>query len=499
MRLIMARTTTTRREFMHQALWALGAAAGGSVLTACNRPILRPYRKYRARQVTLPGTEPAPCEPAWDDPPVGWAPNVMRPVFYGYADYNSTVGAPTNVRVYYPSADGAPQCAPFLGGFGRFPLVAFLHGHCPTSESFHYTKWSLLPAVLARCGFVVAVPSLGFDHLPHLDDPAYQRIRDVVDWMRTSWSRRAYLMQAFGVVGHSYGALHGGRLAADLGARAYVSLSGQWKSWPLPSPVTSLSAPKLLAWGTGAPEMAEGDLTGFWSNIGSPKHRLVFTEGQHWDYVPPTVTTCASIAGPCTLVDDLTADLTAIYLSKYMPPEEAGILPGLIEDDLTLPAVSLTSEQQSFAGGHLTSFGRVGAQAACTATLEWLTPDGSGTRTRGIRSRRHRGLSTGSCRDRCGLCAVDLRRHPPYRSGMKRRARSPSGQRRTRTPQDGAPDRRPVHRRAGRVGGADHPAAMHGGKSLRARIRRTGLPETEREMTWPAHERVEIRRSPRNT
>ena len=41
-----------------------------------------------------------------------------------------------------------------------------------------------------------------------------------------------------------------------------------------------------------------------------------------------------------------------------------------------------------------------------------------------------------------------------------------------------------------------HPAALHGGKSLRARIRRPGLPETEREMTWPAHERLEIRRTP---
>ena len=38
------------------------------------------------------------------------------------------------------------------------------------------------------------------------------------------------------------------------------------------------------------------------------------------------------------------------------------------------------------------------------------------------------------------------------------------------------------------------PAALHGGKSLRARIRRPGLPETEREMTWQAHERVAIRR-----
>jgi hypothetical protein len=40
-----------------------------------------------------------------------------------------------------------------------------------------------------------------------------------------------------------------------------------------------------------------------------------------------------------------------------------------------------------------------------------------------------------------------------------------------------------------------HPASLHGGKSLRARIRRPGLPESEREITWSAHERVEIRRT----
>jgi hypothetical protein len=46
---------------------------------------------------------------------------------------------------------------------------------------------------------------------------------------------------------------------------------------------------------------------------------------------------------------------------------------------------------------------------------------------------------------------------------------------------------------------ATHPAAIHGGKSLRARIQRPGLPESERDMTWPAHVRVDIRRGPRAT
>lgn len=43
-----------------------------------------------------------------------------------------------------------------------------------------------------------------------------------------------------------------------------------------------------------------------------------------------------------------------------------------------------------------------------------------------------------------------------------------------------------------------HAVALRGGKSLRARIVRPGLPETERDMTWAAHERVAIRREPRS-
>jgi hypothetical protein len=39
-----------------------------------------------------------------------------------------------------------------------------------------------------------------------------------------------------------------------------------------------------------------------------------------------------------------------------------------------------------------------------------------------------------------------------------------------------------------------HPATLHGAKSLRARVRPTGPPANERDVTWPAHVRVEIRR-----
>ena len=41
-----------------------------------------------------------------------------------------------------------------------------------------------------------------------------------------------------------------------------------------------------------------------------------------------------------------------------------------------------------------------------------------------------------------------------------------------------------------------HPATLHGAKSLRARVRQTGPAADERDVTWPAHVKVEIRRGP---
>ena len=39
------------------------------------------------------------------------------------------------------------------------------------------------------------------------------------------------------------------------------------------------------------------------------------------------------------------------------------------------------------------------------------------------------------------------------------------------------------------------PAACQGGKSFRATIRRPGVPESETEIIWPAHVKVNVRRT----
>jgi pimeloyl-ACP methyl ester carboxylesterase len=355
----MHRQTINRREAMKRLfVWLAGAAVGGNLLAACDPAVL-----------------PTACGPSYDDAAIGWGPSVVAPVFYGYADYNPSVGAPANMRVYYPSLDGAVQCAPFLAGPGHFPLVLFLHGHCP-SESYHYTKWSDLPIVLARSGFIVAIPDLtGISNPWELSNPLYALINNVIDWMRSTWSHREFMMEApaLGIVGHSWGTLLGAQLALTLPATAYVSLGGGWSDWaPLSSwPGHSLSIPKLLVWGTAdvLAQMPEEN----WAALPAPKHRLVFTEGEHWDYLPPSLTSCDTATGPCDLVETLTADLTALFLSKHMPPEAAGILPGFIPDNLMPPDVSLTHEQMFFAGQHLTSFDRVRSRPGCSATLTWAT------------------------------------------------------------------------------------------------------------------------------
>ena len=41
------------------------------------------------------------------------------------------------------------------------------------------------------------------------------------------------------------------------------------------------------------------------------------------------------------------------------------------------------------------------------------------------------------------------------------------------------------------------PEVLHGAKTIRARVLRPGLPESEREITWPAHVHIAIRRDDR--
>jgi pimeloyl-ACP methyl ester carboxylesterase len=380
----MNRPTMSRREVMRQALgWGMGASVGGGLLTGCDRKPLPALQSAR-----YCGDE--------SDPPLSWGPSVLTPVFYGYADYGPSSlgpgsyassrfsGAPVDMRVYYPSLGGSPHCAPFLTGPGRFPLVLLLHGQC-NQNTGHYIDWSstTLPAVLARSGFIVAIPNLvGMGHPWELQDPTYARIHNVIDWLHTYWSHRAFIMMdppTLGIIGHSYGALFGAQLALTLPATAYVSLGGAWAEWVGSRP--QLIMPKLMAWGSADWDAAPA----YYNALFLPKHRLVFQDGEHWDFVPAAGAVCSApsppLQGPCGLVDDLAGDFSALFFTKYMPPEAAEGVAGMIPDSLEPTNVALTMEQMFYAGGHLGSFGALASP--CHATLSWapVPPGMAGARS----------------------------------------------------------------------------------------------------------------------
>ena len=341
----MPSTAITRRRFIDCGLrLGLGGAIGAPWLSGC----------------------------AGDDcvPPIGWAPSVLAPVFYGYQELGPTEGAPAALRVFYPSIEGSPPDAPLLTCLGRYPLVLFLHGQCPQSPP-NYQSWFQLPATLARSGFVVAVPDLGWisGQAPwQTNVPQYDLVVDVVDWMRTAWSGRAWLSgsSTLALVGHSYGALLAGRLAVDIPSTAYVSIGGGWAEHPgAPGtwPVASLPVPSLFLYGTNDTYALAPP---FWFAVPTPKHQVIFEDGNHWDYLDSSGTTCGEASGPCGLVDALTADLVTVFLSKQM--RVVGI-----PDTLEPPPFTLSGEQMFYAGNHLTSFDLL-PQVGCAVTIEWSTP-----------------------------------------------------------------------------------------------------------------------------
>jgi len=137
--------------------------------------------------------------------PISFAPSLTAPVFYGYKDYSECNGlqclgalpklAPgatppslydqfrPAMRVYFPSLDGSPQSAAILEQCERYPLVLLVHGDCGGDP---VVQWDLIPAQLARCGYVVAVTKFG--GILSQGDPANtEKLRQAVTWLRTFW------------------------------------------------------------------------------------------------------------------------------------------------------------------------------------------------------------------------------------------------------------------------------------------------------------------------
>ena len=231
-----------------------------------------------------PGPTTASC-------PIGWQPQALAPVFWGVRSLGPADGAPVDLRIFFPSLDGAVETAPLLEGCGRYPVVLFAHGHCH-QDTDHYRRWFLVPAMLARSGYVVVVPRLagneGGQNPSVPEHPDEATLDAVLDWVRTGWEHADVLLPppATGVVGHSFGAMLGARFALGREIGAFAGLSGGWQDWfgGSPFPLPLLDLPTLLVWGLDLDlfsQLTEAQ----WQAMHRPRHRVVFDEGTHWDYL----------------------------------------------------------------------------------------------------------------------------------------------------------------------------------------------------------------------
>jgi Chlorophyllase enzyme len=322
---------------------------------------------------------PASCE-------ISWQPSGLAPVFYGVRDYEAADGAPLSCRVFFPSLDGAVFEARLLEGCGRYPLILFAHGDC--SELDHYKKWFELPAQLARSGYIVVVPQLVFSGLSEISIPVditanVQRLSATLAWLREQWEYRQVLLpSANGIIGHSRGGVAAASFAQSTNLQAYASLSGVWNELPseTPLPITSLDTPKLLMWGTGFDvnaQLSEAQ----WAGLPVPRHRVTFSDGAHWDYLPSGRTSCQGALGSCNLVLAIAGDLATMFFSKYLPPEKWPGLSTYVANILIPPIYRRTMEQNVFAGTWLPGLFMVPSRPECSVTLTYATSSRTYTTT----------------------------------------------------------------------------------------------------------------------
>ncbi len=314
-----------------------------------------------------PGPTPLPATC-----PIGWQPQPLAPVFFGARSLGPADGAPVPLRMWFPSLDGAVESAPLLQGCGRYPLVLFCHGHCQFDIE-HYRRWSFIPAVLARAGYVVVVPELAGNASgsnPSIGaHPDEVTLDAVLGWARSGWAHADALMPppATAVVGHSFGAMLGARFTVGRAVAAYAGLSGGWQDWfgDEPFPLPLLDLPTLLVWG-GAFDLFSQVPDATWDAMHRPRHRVVFAEGEHWDYLGNHITVpCRPGPGLCPHVAGATADLLTMFLGRYLPPECATSVAGQVPQSLEPPPLTLTTEQEFFAGGWLTTVGALGSDTSC--------------------------------------------------------------------------------------------------------------------------------------
>jgi hypothetical protein len=319
-----------------------------------------------------PLVSPEPC-------PIAWKPSILTPVFWGREEV--ITDSEVRLTIYYPALDGAPHGAALLRGCGRYPLILFLHGACQVEED-HLFRWQRHLAQLARCGFVVAAP---YNESIVSSGPATEaglaRAVGSLHWMRSSWQGREVLLPApsTGVLGHSYGAMLAGRVVINEAVGAYASLSpiwGEWSQWGLPEPLSSLSVPSLHIAGTDGHFGDESVSGSRWDSIPRPKHRVTLHGGVHWEYLRGQTGGCSpEWALDCSRLGMVAGDLVAGFFARYLQLGPEGGVPS----SLSPPDVSLTGEQELFAGSHLMGLKMLPFSQGCAILSEWESDDDAGS------------------------------------------------------------------------------------------------------------------------
>jgi pimeloyl-ACP methyl ester carboxylesterase len=348
---------------------------------------------------------------------ISWKPSIFAPVFYGYSDTTAMLPLetlPTHgplpdklarltrpgpggillgepIRIFFPTLDGSPQHARILEGCGRYPLVILAHGQCGRDEQ-PYQKWFELPAILARCGYVVILPDLDLG-APSGNEVEQRLIAKLAGWARSDWEHKDLVMPrpATALVGHSWGGGLLGHVAADFPGSyaAYVSLSGV----EVPGDLSRSPIPKLMTWGGDLSLEVLGVQISQWDAFAQPVHVAEFHDAGHWDYLPAGRSACdvdesGQLArGSCSLTPYLAADIVASFLTRYLRPEGVRAPPWPLSSLLRIPAslrpplaarMLLTPEQEFYAGGHLQAWQGVTAREGCGVTLRWRADGSSG-------------------------------------------------------------------------------------------------------------------------
>jgi len=108
-----------------------------------------------------------------------------------------------------------------------------------------------------------------------------------------------------------------------------------------------------------------------WQAMARPRHRVVFANGEHWDYIGNNVSVpCRPAPGPCPHVAGATPDLLTMFLGRYLPPELATDLAERVPATLAPPVLDLPFEQEFFAGGYLGGFDALGGQPSCEVAID---------------------------------------------------------------------------------------------------------------------------------